>query len=253
MNQNVYSKFGIIGLNLNKKFDKILLKNTETLGITTEHALCIYYNITHKISDTRVSKPLSNILVDCFNKCKLSNYINLNKHIGGKNTYIDFLNKEQTISVKTNYSTHKICPSTIGQTTKKKWLNHFDIDLVDNKNIKNFIVKNINNIFSEYLSHLFCCDKLVYLKCKKIKKTNNILIDTLFISPKLNINNSNLNFHFSHLIKNKEWNESTTLYIQNSNLNKNYSIGEFQIHNKRNCIKFRINLLNLLEYKFHMI
>jgi hypothetical protein len=42
------------------------------------------------------------------------------------------------------------------------------------------------------------------------------------------------------------WVESSTLKVLINN--KYLSIGEFQIHNNRDCIKFRFNMNNLLKY-----
>ena len=46
---------------------------------------------------------------------------------------------------------------------------------------------------------------------------------------------------FSHNKKKNQWNESTTISINN------ISIGEFQVHNHRDCIKFRWTFENLLK------
>lgn len=40
----------------------------------------------------------------------------------------------------------------------------------------------------------------------------------------------------------KNWNESTTIKY------KNISIGEYPIHTKRNCIKFRFHFKNVLKF-----
>jgi hypothetical protein len=71
----------------------------------------------------------------------------------------------------------------------------------------------------------------------------------LFIKLKETINWTNYNISFSHIIKNKKWNESTAININNTN------IGEFQIHNHRDCIKFRWSfekLLNLCKDNFEI-
>lgn len=47
-------------------------------------------------------------------------------------------------------------------------------------------------------------------------------------------------FSFTRTVAN--WNESLTLKY------KNVSIGEFQIHNNRDCIKFHFHLKNLLNF-----
>ena len=50
---------------------------------------------------------------------------------------------------------------------------------------------------------------------------------------------------FSHIIKKKEWNESTTIYLKVTE-EKHITLGEFQIHNHRDGIKFRFDLKGIL-------
>ena len=81
---------------------------------------------------------------------------------------------------------------------------------------------------------------LIYYNKKKnilqvIKKETDILFNEYL-------------FTFSYIDKKKEWKESTTLKIILND--KKISIGEFQIHIKRNSIKFRwcfVNILNLFN------
>ena len=72
----------------------------------------------------------------------------------------------------------------------------------------------------------------------------------LFVKLKDSINWTNYNISFSHIIKNKKWNESSCSVING------ITIGEFQIHNHRDCIKFRWSfekLLNLFNDNFEII
>ena len=64
----------------------------------------------------------------------------------------------------------------------------------------------------------------------------------IFIKLKENINWSNYTISFSHILKNKEWNESTCISING------FTIGEFQVHNHRDCIKFRWAFEKLLQF-----
>jgi hypothetical protein len=64
----------------------------------------------------------------------------------------------------------------------------------------------------------------------------------LFVKLTESINWTNCNVSFSHIIKNKKWNESSCIII-----NGIITIGEFQIHNHRDCIKFRWSFENLLK------
>jgi len=68
----------------------------------------------------------------------------------------------------------------------------------------------------------------------------------LFVTLKTTIDWSNHIVQFIHILKGKSWNESTTIKINNK------TIGEFQIHNHRDCIKFRWAFENLLDiFKDH--
>jgi hypothetical protein len=51
-------------------------------------------------------------------------------------------------------------------------------------------------------------------------------------------------------MKNRQWNESTGLLVDNN------TIGEFQVHNHRDCIKFRWvfeKLLDVFKDHFEMV
>ena len=52
----------------------------------------------------------------------------------------------------------------------------------------------------------------------------------------------NSTLQFSHVIKAKEWNESTTLTVNGIN------IAEIQLHRNRNCIKFRWFFEKLIHF-----
>ena len=75
-----------------------------------------------------------------------------------------------------------------------------------------------------YCTHTFDCPLLYY------NKHSNLLA---FIVYKEHIDWSNNIIQFSHNIKNKLWNESSSISING------VTIGEFQVHNNRDCIKYR--------------
>ena len=52
---------------------------------------------------------------------------------------------------------------------------------------------------------------------------------------------------FSHIQKNKLWNESTTIFIRKRDGPLSKALGEFQVHNHRDCIKFRFDLQTVLN------
>jgi hypothetical protein len=112
--------------------------------------------------------------------------------------------------------------------------------------IKQYIQDNVNTLLNIYTLNIytlntFDCPVVYYNKDK------NLL---LFVKLKDNINWTNYDITFSHIIKNKKWNESSSIIINNT------TIGEFQIHNHRDCIKFRWSfekILNLFKDNFEII
>jgi hypothetical protein len=90
-------------------------------------------------------------------------------------------------------------------------------------------------MLKSYFDNTFDCPIIFY------NEATNVLY---FIKKVNDINWENCNIEFGHIKKNKDCNESTSIYING------YSMGEFQVHNHRDNIKFRWNLFNLL-YCFH--
>ena len=119
---------------------------------------------------------------------------------------------------------------------------YFEIDcLSSSEQIKSFIEKNITKLLESYCSSTFDCPVIYY------NRHTDLL---LFIKIKENINWTNQDIVFSHIKSNKKWNESSSISICDKN------IGEFQIHNHRNCIKFRWSfekLLNMFKDNFDII
>ena len=147
------------------------------------------------------------------------------------------------LSAKTTKKDGKVCPQVIGQPSKKKFCEYFEIDLnysIDQ--IKEYIINNVYRLLGVYMLHTFDCPIIYY------NKHTNVL---LFVNLKSPINWTMYTIQFSHNIKNKKWNESSSIII-----NDDKAIGEFQIHNHRNCIKFRWNfgqLLHIFKDNFEII
>ena len=88
---------------------------------------------------------------------------------------------------------------------------------------------NVAALLDVYVEHTFDCPIIYYNKTKN---------ELLFVKLKEKINWTNITF--SHIIKNKSWNESTSIKVDGT------PIGEFQIHNHRDGIKFRWSFKNVL-------
>jgi hypothetical protein len=255
---SIKPQFNILknNINTNIKNDKI---PNEKLGIVFEMAICLLYDIKYN-GNFKYSMTEAISLKNKLDKLKTIHNFKL-EHVARKNNIYDFINcntlsnsslkecSENNLSAKTNNKTEKVCPQNIGQTTIKKWCQYFKIDYenIDVKTvidmIKKYIVDNIHKILFEYIENTFHCPIVYYYQHPKKEKI-------LYIKLKNKINWNQYNIYFTHINKNKEWNESTSIKINN------ITIGEFQIHNKRNCIKFRwsfINLLNLFSDNFDII
>jgi hypothetical protein len=235
---------------VNKKHTNI---NNETFGISCEYTLCKIYNLKNNLYK-RINYQYINNLYPILQQFKyeFKNKFNLkcSEFIGHTNNDIDFkcsyINKKNnniTLSVKSNINNNNLCcPQNIGQCTlnsyikKIKTFHYFKykkINIKNKYNIKKFIIVNITKLFNIYYDNLFKCNYLLWIK----KNNNNINYD-IIKKP----NNIKLNYKLFSFTKNlNNWNESNTLKYNN------LTIGIFQIHNKRNCIKFRFNLKNLLK------
>jgi len=257
---NKYNLINNFYYNLNNqntsiKNNKILNnnQNNETFGITCEYTLCKIYKLTNKL-ENRINSTYIKQLTNTLNKFKheFKNKYNLicYKYLGDKNQEIDFLcknnklkNNNISLSVKSNINNNNLCcPQNIGQCTKKSFVNNIKkyhyfkfnkLDLNTIFKIKKFIINNIYKLFNIYYKNLFKCNYLLWIKKNNININYQIIKkpNILKLNPKL--------FSFTKNIK--TWKESNTLKYNN------ISIGVFQMHNNRNCIKFRFNLKNLLN------
>lgn len=216
---------------------------TEDLGKIFEMAICLLYEIEYD-GKYKYSLEEADIIKDKLHKLKNLFPFKI-KHIAKNGNQYDFVSIDDDkihLSAKTTKKDAKVCPQVIGQPSKKKFCEFFGIDLLYNlEQIKNYIETNVKSLLDIYTLNTFDCPIVYYNKHK------NTL---LFIKLKENINWANYDISFSHNIKNKKWNESSCIIING------ITIGEFQIHNHRDCIKFRWafeKLLNLFNDNFEII
>jgi len=227
-----------IELKMNTK--KVL---TEDLGKIFEMAICLLYEIEYD-GKYKYSLNEANNIKDKLHKLKNVFPFKI-KHIAKNGSKYDFVSIDDDkifLSAKTTKKNAKVCPQVIGQPSKKKFCEFFEIDLLYNlEQIKNYIEKNVNTLLEIYALKTFGCPIIYYNKHKNI---------ILFVKLIENINWKNYDISFSHIIKNKKWNESSSIVING------FTIGEFQIHNHRDCIKFRWSfekLLTLFKYNFEIV
>lgn len=229
---------------INNKF------NNESFGITCEYVLCLVFNLDNNLK-SRININYINILTAVLHKFKINfdsiNNLKCIEFIGYKNLSYDFIcqnnitKKLYTLSVKSNINNkYLICPQKIGQCTILSFINQIklikkfkNIKLKSLYSIKRFIIKNIEYLLPIYYKNLFCCDYLLW-----IFKLKNDINYKLFNKKKY-IDWDKSNLRFTNKLNN--WKECNTLKYNN------LSIGIFQIHNNRNCIKFRFYFKNLLK------
>ena len=211
----------------------------EQLGKMFEMAICLLYDIPYDggykyISEankenTEKMKDRIVKLLELFPMCKHS------AKCGSPYDYTAVENSELHLSAKTTQKDGKICPQVIGQPSRKKFCEYFKLDsnnkTVEEINglIKQYIQDNIFELLREYFSHTFDCPMIYYNKKADIVQ---------FITCKQLIEWSTISsLSFSHIKKNKLWNESSCICIEKNG--KLITLGEFQVHNHRDCIKFR--------------
>lgn len=219
----------------NEKKPKVI---TEDLGKIFEMAICLLNEIPYD-GIFKYSMEKAELLKNkLFNLSKVFPYKLI--HTAKKGSRYDFTaidNPDIKLSAKTTKKDYKICPQVIGQPSKKKFCEHFELDnSITIEQIKEYIVENIEKLLKTYFEYTFDCPVLYY---------NDTSKQFWFIKKHTDIDWNNCIIEFSHTKKNKQWNESTSITING------YSMGEFQVHNHRDNIKFRWNLGNLLHCFHH--
>ena len=225
---------------LNMKITKKIVN--EDLGKMFEMAICLLYEIEY---DGKYKYSLDEAKHIKETLYKLKNIFPFKiKHIAKYRNKYDFVSIDDKIylSAKTTKKDSKVCPQVIGQPSKKKFCEFFGIDLFYNlEQIKEYIENNVKTLLEIYIKNTFDCSIVYFNKHKKL---------LLFINLIKNIYWEKYIILFSHIVKNKKWNESSCISING------ITIGEFQIHNNRDCIKFRWSfekLLNLFKDNFEII
>lgn len=229
-----------------KTLGQILLKlslmsvlSNERVGITLEYLLAMKYKLpgnyyTHRF---KPSKPLDKI-IDTVHSILQNEKIVLKEYSGPLNTYYDFKTEEgNTLSLKSNFKGYKVCPQTIGQISKEKWLNKFQCNsTTTTTDHKVVFMTNKELIVKEYWRNLFPCDHNIWIRYENQDwKATYIHKSTTTTTP----------FFTNNLETTRtleQWVESNTVKYQGK------SIGEIQIHRNRNCIKFRFNMSNCLKF-----
>lgn len=236
--------------------------NNESFGISAEVAIAKSYGVEiNPYYEIRSHKEIvdllmkNNNIIKIFEKERLPKPI---KHIAeGKNPVDFILQGEKTLSVKTNQEgLGKVAPQIIGQPTSEtyfsyleKYFNNFNLKetldkekLIDTYENRRFIFKkismdNTSAIVDMYWKNLFDCD--YYLHFFNLDNNKNPLDNYVILEKQEPPVWDNSKFTFTQSLH--SWNESNTLKYCG------ISIGEFQVHNNRNCFKFRFNMKGVMK------
>jgi len=212
---------------------------TEDLGKMFEMAICLLYGIEYD-GKYKYSVEKATEIKSKLHKLQTV-FPHTLKHIAKNGSKYDFVSAEDNklyLSAKTTKKNAKVCPQVIGQPTKKKFCEFLNIDTLNTvEQIKQYIETNIHTLLQHYALNTFDCPIVYYNK-----HTNALL----FVRLKEPIEWMNYEVAFTHNIKQKKWNESSSIVVNG------VTIGEFQVHNRRDCIKFRWSFEKLLSlFKVH--
>ena len=237
--------------------------NNETIGISAEIAIADYFGveIDRVYRDRGDIDVIDMIYPEVDNIFKKHNIPSPTKHIAEKQNPVDFLLEDDlTLSVKTNQRhPGKVAPQIIGQPTSETFFeimlskmgysisselrNYGLSDTYKNRSkiFKHFVFENIEKLLEIYWEHLFECDYLIYfynILNSAGRLTGNPLYKVLLPIEYPVFDREYITFTKTEI----SWNESCTVKY------KGKAIGEFQVHNNRNCFKFRFNFKNLFEF-----
>ncbi len=216
---------------------------TEDLGKIFEYAICLLFGIPYDgVFKYNIEESIK--IKQLLNKLKLFIEGPI-KHIAGKGNKFDYhiITNDTYLSAKTSKRCiGKVAPQVIGQASKKTFCQYFKLDSSFNSDqLKQYIQDNIKHILHIYSLNTFHCPIVYY------NKYTNVILYLYIIKQ---IDWEIYTILFTHIIKQKKWNESSTIKINN------ITIGEFQFHNHRDCIKFRWsfeNILNMFKGHFDII
>ena len=205
---------------------------TEDLGKKFEMGICMLYGIPYD-GKYKYSMEEAEKLKD---RLKTLSHIFPHEltHTAKNGSQYDFTGStDETIklSAKTTKKDGKVAPQVIGQPSRKKFCNIFGIDCSASlEEIKSYIEANASLMLEKYFDTTFDCPILYYNQHKDVLQ---------FIRLINKVDWSSQSIQFTR--KGTIWNESSSIKIGK------ITIGEFQVHNNRDCIKFRWSFENLLK------
>lgn len=224
-------------------------ETTETLGMSVESAICKVFKLARPDSfATRVLPSLENEIIPVVRQA-FHNMPKAIKHTGseagsrGENSKCSYdfvLEGNKTLSVKSNKGI-MVCPPEVGQPGAETCLHYFraffkpNIERVHNIDFKEMVYRHIDEIMPIYLSHLMDSDWLLWIYREKDCFSYKVIESSKIKSYKWE--KSKFSFTKPNI---EDWSESNTVKYNG------LTIGEFQVHSRRVCFKFRFHMPNLL-------
>lgn len=228
----------------------IVKETNETFGMSAEAAICDYFHLEKpKSFSNRVMKAYVEKLIPVVGEA-FKNIPDAVEHSGStagergeqsKCSYDFILEGNRKLSLKTNKG-KMVCPPEVGQPGSKTCLLYFSeffekgTTEVTREAFKKMVFENIEKIMPIYVEHLFDSDWLLWIYETKDGYAHqaisrNQIKEFIWEKKKFTFTKETV----------EEWNESNTVKYNG------ISIGEFQVHQNRNCFKFRFNMQNLLD------
>lgn len=236
--------------------------NNESVGISAEVAIAKSFGLNiNPYYEERADKEIVDLLMKNDNVKRIFEKERIPapaSHIAEGQNPIDFiLTDGKSLSVKTNQKAlGKVAPQIIGQPTSdtyfaylEQYFSNFSLrEKLDTEGLmdtdenrayifKKFSIDNVAAVTDMYWKNLFDCD--YYLHFFNLSNRSNPLNNYLLLGKAEAPTWENDKFSFTQTLD--SWNESNTLKYHG------ISIGEFQVHRKRNCFKFRFNMKGLVK------
>lgn len=235
--------------------------NNEEIGISAEIAIADTFGVPidpqyRSRGNERIAYAMRPYIRDLFDRSFVPRPV---LHTAQRQNSVDFvLENRQTLSVKTNKrELGKVAPQIIGQATAETFFDYFsgeyDIaailynaglrDTYSNRVMifKEIVFRDIDMLLYEYWRNLFECDYLIsiYHILDKGGKISSHM-DGIVLQQSAPPDWDKSQITFTRTLA--SWNESCTVKYCG------VSIGEFQAHRNRNCLKFRFDMKKIINF-----
>lgn len=205
---------------------------TEDLGKIFEMGICLLYGIPYD-GKYKYSMEEAEKIRDRLTQL-LTIFPYELKHTAKNGSQYDFTgatDESVKLSAKTTKKDGKVAPQVIGQPSRKKFCDVFEIsDTSSLEEIKSHIENNVASMLEKYFDTTFDCPILYYNQHKNV-------VQFIRLTNKVDWSTQSIQFTKTGAA----WNESSSIKIGK------ITIGEFQVHTHRDCIKFRWSFEKLIE------